>query len=716
MRRETNKDSIEENLLNEINSDNPVKKLHQDKFQRYEYAKRIAKLVSTTKHDKSLVVGVFGKWGEGKTSILNFIKGELNDNCIQLEFNPWLFTDEKQLLSSFFFTLAGKLQKKILNEWKKVGKYLKDYSAILGSLTLFFGYNSEKQIKNLGDKLSENSIEELKSKLGNILKDEEKKIVVFIDDIDRLTSKEIQSIFKLVKNAGDFSNVVYVLAFDDEIVAKSLAPEYGDSNSSYGYNFLEKIIQIPLRIPVVNRTLIKEYTYELIEKVLEENQLILTQNELTEFQDRFEIGFLNDIDNPRFSLRYSNNISFVIPLLKGEVNLVDLMLIEAIKVFRPELYGFISDNKHFFLEDYSSFSKGYIGNDDYKNKAKEHLEKGFSEYSNSSLTILVLKLFPNLDDIFPHSGLSFNNQESIDPNKERRVCSSEYFDKYFQYTVPKGIISDIYFDKILGSLETSEYSDIKDEFSSIFTKYSPNDILTKINLRMDEFSVRSIKSVIKLLAVNNKFFPIITKYPTLGGINRYAIITILSLFKKIDKSEHKFFIGEIVSSSDSCEFSYELYKIYNSQPGEDKMKEVRDSLIDKIVELFKKKLKSIDFFEITNDETTLFVIKNWVKGDLSLWNLMNKENQNSIEQALKMVKVFLPTYYGSHLDHPYKSKFVLEDFKLIKEYLDVNIINNVFISKYGDIAGGESKHDEGEELSNKEIVGLFQKFYKEVVS
>lgn len=103
-------------ILKEINTDNPVSLLSEDKFQRYEYAKRVATIISTTKHDKSLVVGVFGKWGEGKTSILNFIKSELQTNCIILEFNPWMFTDEKQLLVSFFFTLAGKLKKKLLNQ------------------------------------------------------------------------------------------------------------------------------------------------------------------------------------------------------------------------------------------------------------------------------------------------------------------------------------------------------------------------------------------------------------------------------------------------------------------------------------------------------------------------------------------------------------------------------------------------------------------------
>jgi predicted KAP-like P-loop ATPase len=82
--------------------DKPVSLQKEDKFQRYSFAKRVAEIVSSGKYNKSLVIGIYGKWGQGKTSVMQFIKNEIPDNAVTINFNPWQFQDQQQLLNSFF--------------------------------------------------------------------------------------------------------------------------------------------------------------------------------------------------------------------------------------------------------------------------------------------------------------------------------------------------------------------------------------------------------------------------------------------------------------------------------------------------------------------------------------------------------------------------------------------------------------------------------------
>jgi predicted KAP-like P-loop ATPase len=86
-----------------ITSDQPIKKIAEDRFGRGEFSKRIAKVITTLEGQSSIVVSVNGPWGEGKTSILNMIEEELNreSKAFVIRFNPWRYSDEDQVLRKY---------------------------------------------------------------------------------------------------------------------------------------------------------------------------------------------------------------------------------------------------------------------------------------------------------------------------------------------------------------------------------------------------------------------------------------------------------------------------------------------------------------------------------------------------------------------------------------------------------------------------------------
>jgi predicted KAP-like P-loop ATPase len=124
--------------------------------------------------------------------------------------------------------------------------------------------------------------------------------------------------------------------------------------SKGGHDFLEKIIQVPLKLPKAQTAAIRKYTLDRIQEVINSYSVILNEVEVKRFSAFFDTHLLPRINNPRLATRYSNSVSFSIPLLIGECNIVDMLLIEGTKVVFPHTYSFIRDNFILLTSNYSS--------------------------------------------------------------------------------------------------------------------------------------------------------------------------------------------------------------------------------------------------------------------------------------------------------------------------------------------------------------------------
>jgi predicted KAP-like P-loop ATPase len=183
--------------------DRPIERDDEDRFYRSAFAGRVAYTITNLEGARSLVVGVYGKWGDGKTSALNLMRGVLakNGDVVVIPFNPWQFSTQEQLLRAFFSTLADGLDAKLKMTGQTIGEVLKKYGGLLSLASMSFSggavsVNPGAAAEKLGEGLSKVELDELRTKTETILKDAGKRIVVLIDDIDRLDRREIQAIFK----------------------------------------------------------------------------------------------------------------------------------------------------------------------------------------------------------------------------------------------------------------------------------------------------------------------------------------------------------------------------------------------------------------------------------------------------------------------------------------------------------------------------------------
>ena len=168
-------------------------------------------------------------------------------------------------------------------------------------------------------------IDQKREVLVNALQNQEKKILVTIDDIDRLTKEEIRQIFKLVKSVANFPNVVYLLAFDEHVVAQALE----DGQAISGKEYLKKIIQAPFELPRPEKSGLESFLCKRLD-------LLLTQVPQERFDQQrwytiLRSGILYYINTPRDIIRLMNTFNVTYQCVHNEVNPVDFVAIETLR-------------------------------------------------------------------------------------------------------------------------------------------------------------------------------------------------------------------------------------------------------------------------------------------------------------------------------------------------------------------------------------------------
>lgn len=166
---------------------------------------------------------------------------------IVIDFNSWSCKDENQVLEQFFKNLSEQIDIRIIadNDIQKYVKAILKYNKL--DLDIF---SAQPSLKELYDKIEKS------------LNESNKKIIVFIDDLDRMTGQEVFNILKLVKVVADFPNILYVLAYNKDTLVSELSTIIKCSPQVY----LEKIITNEFRLPNIKATILKQYLFGNVDK------------------------------------------------------------------------------------------------------------------------------------------------------------------------------------------------------------------------------------------------------------------------------------------------------------------------------------------------------------------------------------------------------------------------------------------------------------------
>jgi len=666
-----------------FSSDKPVENSEQDRFQRYGFSKRIAETIKQRDAEEGIVIGIYGAWGEGKTSVLNFIQKELNkdDTILQISLNPWRYNDEETLIKNFLKKIATVLGKELENKKEKFGGFIEKYGS--------FGSIIGKDLTDVGKTLSNVDLEELKNRIDEFLKESKNKLVIFVDDIDRLDKQEIYSLFRLVKLTADFTNTTYVLSFDEQMVASAIGDRFGAGNEKSGQNFLEKIIQVPLQIPKAQIGALKTYCFELVDKAINESELDLSKDEVQRFVSQFSHNVLLKLTTPRMAVRYGNSLSFAIPLLKGEVNHVDLMLIEAVKIFYPRHYEFIKNNSHYFTSSYSSHSYGSQDVNGKKNELTEHLDNLASELSKAekgAILNLLKALFPRLNEAFHNT---FQHEGHKQWLKEKRIVSTSYFNRYFSYAVIEGELSDVAFDEFVKSIEEAELVETAKEIKKIIEQSSVDTFLFKIRTYEEDLNWNATINLSLAIAIMGDLFPKSKSFFAFGmdGAQSQAAIFIYNLLKKHSNKEEVFDFAKLLMGEQiPYDFAYQINNWLRSGEGEDKIftseqyvelaKVLRERVLKECgdIPIFRKFPDNLSYIFSTWYEDDSKGLKNYLKGFID-------KDSNELKELLVAMT---PTATSTNQPEPYKTNFSKELYEYLINILDKEYLHKKIRDKFGE--------------------------------
>lgn len=216
----------------------------EDKLNRDMFAHNLANSILTYDQEESLTIGIIGNWGSGKSSLINLTINRLKNDFIIIRFDPWFFSNQNNLYFQFFKTVIDEIKKEEIKKegifeskikskeelFKKPNNSLENYINYIKNSSINLNEDNLDYILNSDKFESYNSLEFHKNQCEEYFKNLDIKIIVIIDNIDRLVAAEIVQIFTLVKSVANFEQFIYILSFDKEIVSKVLKEVVCDYN------------------------------------------------------------------------------------------------------------------------------------------------------------------------------------------------------------------------------------------------------------------------------------------------------------------------------------------------------------------------------------------------------------------------------------------------------------------------------------------------------
>lgn len=417
-----------------LSSDRPSTNPKDDLFGHAPFAKSLADSICRHHGSDGMVLALYGPWGSGKSTVLSYVRHYLEqrpeaEQPVIITFNPWWFSGQENLARAFLGQLQAVLPGKS-EKFKKLGDLLSDFAEGIGGLvdltgtTFGAGTLVGKALSRF--KRKPKDVPALKAAISKVLADAQQRILVIIDDIDRLTPEETRQLFTVIKALADFPNVIYLLAFDREVAVEAISQQTGMP----GERYLEKIIQVPFEIPPVDRTALHAALFKRLDEVL-----VGTPDGMLDssyWSNVFNDGIDTLIKVPRDIVRFGNTLSVTYPSVVGEVNPVDFIAIEALRVFMPAVYDVVRSNQDQFAGHRSG------GHDAYDEKIRQAFHdawiKDIPEELRESTKSLLRRIFPKLENT------TYGADWVAEWRKNQRVCVPELFPTYFRLAIAPGTI------------------------------------------------------------------------------------------------------------------------------------------------------------------------------------------------------------------------------------------------------------------------------------
>jgi predicted KAP-like P-loop ATPase len=373
-----------------LSADRPLHDVRSDALGHAVFAGHLARCIGELTPEDGIVMGISGAAGSGRSTVLNFIRHHLREQgdgrYSVIDWNPWLAPGQEPLERRLVQLLAA---------------------AVLPE----------------GEQDESDGTAALQARVVSALAAGQRRLVVIVDDACRLADAETRELLRLIACFAGAPNLVFVLALDRD---------------SEAADTLSKVVHVAISLPLPDRTSLQQLFVDRIDPLMAEER---AQGRVDE--EYWSDMCLNGIDHflarPRDAVRLVNAVSATLPAVRGEVNPVDFVSVETLRLFSPIAYDAIRRRPDAFLlpPEARRAETGALGvTREFHDRWREHVpfdDRAATDY-------LLMRLFPRLPDVLGARQLKGDSEDSWRPRL--RIASADVFPVYVQLAIPRGAISN----------------------------------------------------------------------------------------------------------------------------------------------------------------------------------------------------------------------------------------------------------------------------------
>lgn len=663
-------------MLEAYHSDAPLTDAAEDRFNRWPFAARIASALATRQDPTCIVVGIDGAWGEGKTTVLNFVEAALKShaNVVCLRFNPWRFPAEEALLSGFYEGLAKAIDWQLRSRSETTASFAKKYGGPFAALL-----GKRDAVNALADLVGHVSVAELRARIESALEEAGKRVVVLVDDIDRLERAEIHAVFRLVKLNADLRHTGYVLAFDQDAVADALGAQFGDGGTTAGHEFLEKIIQVPLALPPCDKGALRQFCIERVDAALSESGISIAEADAQSFELHFTRGLECRLETPRMAVRYGNILTFALPLLKNEVHPVDQLLLEGMRVFFPRMYQAVRSNRDTFLgraytagQDESQYRDAVLG------VVKEAADS-LSLPHQAALKHLLSALFPRTKGAFGNT--RYGSEWDQTWSTQQRIASRDYFDRFFSYAVRASDVADAQVSALLDAADAGNAELASSRYHHLLKPETVDSFLAKLRHRANEVSAEGAEILATCVARQGHSYEARDSHLSFEAPCHQAAILVANLLKRIPQGADRVnAIERLLGAAQPLAFTAECLRwitVTSDPPGADDLTPDAQAAIRlKFAERIEGTLERTSIFDAAPGDSVIRVLAEWrrARGPGPITEYLTTQFERDPERALQLLRAVRPIVWGIESGVSHRGGIERNEFENLAFIMDPAIL------------------------------------------
>ena len=460
-----------------IGFDKPIQNWGQDAVGRQDFVETVLTRLLVNGEP---AIGITADFGEGKSSVLELIRISIDqgDRAIAVPFRTWLPGSEETFLDSLFGAATAAIRTKyFLPSWRST--FSRYGRAVLGVMP--------KSWALIRDALPPDSQSSQINELTHLFSRLPVRVVFLLDEIDRMHEEELTVLLKILRGAPELSNVSYVCAFNKEALAKLVSSE----DPHFGCRYLDKFFPVQLQLPRIDEDLRETLFSDRMADILQREHVLRSDAAKKRFDDMRNSLWYDTLESRLTNFRglgqvlrgFQNSLH----VLKDEVNIFDLLVIECLRMLLPSTYEFVYQNARYFRDPPGGIERWNrtqreiqeIDQEARRKAVSAALDLYFERLSRDDRELarnLLCRIFPSVKDYFREKSKGLGSLILQDSEGERKISDPNFFSRYFNYAVPSTMFGEKEMDEFIAAIRDAGEEKIGATVDATLPETERNDL------------------------------------------------------------------------------------------------------------------------------------------------------------------------------------------------------------------------------------------------